>query len=250
MSTVATVLMLSVIVPFAGSTVTIKYPTVITQDELNAVLNAPKFKAWEEAIAQDGNLEVRVINLKGVFMFGKAVGFVFMCTETYDKKTGKQLPGVVFLRGDSVAILMILVDDVTGDKYVAYTIQPRVASAESAMIEITAGMVDENTHMFKSVATKELKEELDVDIIDSELVSLGSMTPSGGATQETIHLYMCTKTVSHDAIVSMIGKRTGEEETLEQIIVGVKPLAEFRQMCLDGHINDAKAMCALYRAKL
>ena len=45
---------------------------------------------------------------------------------------------------------------------------------------------------------------------------------------------------------SLIGKQTGELGSDEQITLAVAEYEEFKTMCLDGRIKDAKAMCALF----
>lgn len=72
---------------------------------------------------------------------------------------GEKLPGSVFLRGASVAMLVVLTpDDAPEDKHVLLTVQPRVAAGSLRLVELPAGMVDEGT--FAGSAAKEIEEEL------------------------------------------------------------------------------------------
>ncbi|KAI8942192.1 hypothetical protein NX059_000278 [Plenodomus lindquistii] len=83
------------------------------------------------------------------------------------------LSGAVFLRGGSVAMLIIVQpEDAKGseEKYVVLTIQPRIAAGSLAFTEIPAGMLDENS--FKGAAASEIEEEAGLKVKESELVNL------------------------------------------------------------------------------
>ncbi|KAF2852704.1 hypothetical protein T440DRAFT_497702 [Plenodomus tracheiphilus IPT5] len=83
------------------------------------------------------------------------------------------LPGAVFLRGGSVAMLIILQpEDAKGDqeKYVILTIQPRIAAGSLAFTEIPAGMLDGNT--FQGTAATEIEEEAGLKVKESDLINL------------------------------------------------------------------------------
>lgn len=103
---------------------------------------------------------------------------------------GETLPGSVFFRGPSVAVLFIVVpDDVEKEeeeRYVLLTVQSRVPAGSLEFVELPAGMVDEDGS-FVGTAAREIEEELGVEVKVEELVSLSAMADAAatGATTTT-----------------------------------------------------------------
>lgn len=83
-----------------------------------------------------------------------------------------RLPGFTFIRGDAVAILLL----VNGKMVLVEEFRVPVGKM---MLGAPAGMVDESNH-FAGVAAKELKEECGIEIDDSEMRLLGSVYTSPG----------------------------------------------------------------------
>ena len=86
-------------------------------------------------------------------MFGPRVGFIKFNADA--EVNGKWCPGIVFMRGASVAILVIL--RCGGEEWVVLTKQPRMPIGMSSFPEIPAGMID-NSGTF-GAAAKEMKED-------------------------------------------------------------------------------------------
>lgn len=86
------------------------------------------------------------------------------------------LPGAVFLRGGSVAILIIVqLENAKGDKdkYVVLTKQPRIAAGSLEFTEIPAGMLDGDT--FKGSAASEIEQEAHLKVKESELINMSEL---------------------------------------------------------------------------
>src|SRR5690606_7003084 len=123
---------------------------------------------------------LRSITVQSHDRFGSKIGFLKL-SASITNSAGERLPGAVFLRGPSVAMLVILVpDDVDpvpdsslGERYVVLTVQPRVPAGSLAMVELPAGMVDDGT--FVGAAAKEIHEELGLEIDQKDLVCLSDM---------------------------------------------------------------------------
>lgn len=93
--------------------------------------------------------------------------------EGEDDARADWLPGAVFLRGGSVAMLIIVQpEDAKGEeeKFVILTIQPRIAAGSLAFAEIPAGMLDGNT--FKGTAASEIEEEAGLKVKENDLINL------------------------------------------------------------------------------
>jgi 8-oxo-dGTP pyrophosphatase MutT (NUDIX family) len=86
----------------------------------------------------------------------------------------ESLPGVAFLRGGSVAILMILrPSDSKDERWVIMTEQRRIPAGSLTFIEIPAGMIDEES--FSGAAAKEIQEETGLVIPKHELLDLAEL---------------------------------------------------------------------------
>lgn len=128
-------------------------------------------------------------------LFGtQRVGFLKLRAEVANS-AGESLPGAVFLRGPSVAMLVMLIPDDapvsrpttpvnydTEQRYVLLTVQPRIAAGSLAFTELPAGMVDSgdddddgDSGKFAGTAAREIHEELGIEIPASELVSLSDL---------------------------------------------------------------------------
>jgi ADP-sugar diphosphatase len=191
------------------------------------------------------------------------------------------LPGAVFLRGGSVAILVrlphltmytttsnktkIIVQpaDASGDdeKHVILTVQPRTAAGSLAFTEIPAGMLDGDS--FKGSAANEIAEEAELTVNESDLINMSelasedaapqgssdeiqesieaAMYPSVGACDEFIPLFLCQKRLSRRHMEWLKGKATGLRDEGENITLRLVPLNKAWREAS----RDAKALAAL-----
>ncbi|KAI1803441.1 hypothetical protein F4811DRAFT_562485 [Daldinia bambusicola] len=142
---------------------------------------------------------LRGITVQSFDLFGRAprqrLGFLKLVAEITNG-AGASLPGGVFLRGPSVAMLVMLVPDDAppagreerdDERYVVLTVQPRIPAGSLAFVELPAGMVDEGG-TFVGAAAQEIREELGLEIPASELRCLSDLVgtvpttaaPTGG----------------------------------------------------------------------
>lgn len=213
---------------------------------LKDVLACPNFIQWSKRI--DSELDVRSIDVQSVDYFGSGrVGFIKFKSLVYKKSMpeGRHIPGIVFMRGPSVAILLVLKCE--GQKYTIVTCQPRTPIANSSFKEIPAGVFD--GEQFAGVAAKELREEVGLEIDSSCLVDMTAKVygdrypgiyPSAGGCDEYIKLFLYEKDVSRAELDSYKGKATGLMDEGEYICLKVLPLED-----LITETSDAKALCAL-----
>jgi len=197
-----------------------------------------QFQNWLASI-DDTKFTVNSIHLQSVDMFGPTkVGFIKLKCDATDTK-GNRVPGIVFMRGGSVAMLVVI-----NKKYVVMTVQPRIPTGNFEFTETPAGMLDGSGN-FAGVAAKEIEEELDLKIEASALVDLnavagitGGIFLSPGAVDETMHFYCTELTVSDDEMEAMNGKATGLIEEGEQISLKIILLEDLWK------IADAKTIVA------
>jgi ADP-sugar diphosphatase len=207
-------------------------PNKINEDTLSCILNSKKFQDYVNNI-DTNSVDVESISILHVYMFGKNVGFVDLLVDCNLKSEKKKLPGYVFIRGNSVAIMIIV-----NDKYLLLTKQFRTP-AGSFMIEAPAGMMDESGNIV-GTAAKEIQEETGITINLKDLISLGSIYPSPGGCDEKIELFYCKLKLDDKDIEEMLNKTFGDQSEHEQIKL---VLNEFNK---ENIINtqDAKLICA------
>ncbi|KAI1352657.1 hypothetical protein F5Y01DRAFT_303840 [Xylaria sp. FL0043] len=222
---------------------------------------------------------LRSITVQSYDLFGgKRVGFLKLQAEVTNS-AGEKLPGAIFLRGPSVAMLMMLIpDDVAyaqnagpydEERYVILTIQPRIPAGSLAFAELPAGMVDDGDTgdsgegKFAGTAAREIYEELGIEIPASELTCLSDLAvssheaapggegeaeglpsatyPSAGGCDEYIPMYMHERRVPRDTLKEWTGKLTGLRDHGEKITLKLVPM---RDLWREGR-RDAKALAAL-----
>ena len=127
--------------------------------DLQKVLEADVFREWVASIDADEKLFVTAIEVQSVDMFGPRIGFIKFKSRALVNIGGDEgvveVPGIVFMRGGAVGVLVIL--ECEGEEHTILTYQARVPIGESALPEIPAGMLDGSGN-FKGVAADEIAE--------------------------------------------------------------------------------------------
>jgi len=201
------------------------------------LLSFKPFTAWFDGMNPE--LYVESVTVTDVHWFGSRIGFMTIKSVTRLMGTGPPLPGIVFLRGGSVAMLVVLRCE--GRKYVLLVKQPRVAVGRSALVELPAGMLDGDGN-FAGVAAKEMREEAHIDFKHSELVCMSESNkqyPSPGGCDEFIEYFYASAAVTPAFLRSLDGRATGVED--ERIRLSYVPYEDL--WCATG---DAKAAVACH----
>ena len=105
---------------------------------------------------------------------------------------------------------------------------------EKVLLEVPAGKRD-GDETFLNVAIRELKEE--TGYTAGEMVSLGTMIPSPGYSDEVIYLYLAKNLVPGETDFD-------ENEALDIIEY---PLDELIQMVMSGEIEDSKTQIVILK---
>jgi len=258
--------------PDTATPVPVSLPSNLPKDLL---LSFPAFKNWLATLQHSLSLQsdkghtfhanpyaLKRIEVQSVDWFGKRLGFVKL-QASVENNNGESLPGAVFLRGGSVAMLLILQpDDVPADtekdKHVLLTVQPRIAVGSLELIELPAGMLDDGT--FSGTAAKEIQEETGLEVPESELINMtqlalesstgsnssdteklqAAMYPSPGACDEFIALFLHQKRIPRSQLDEFRGKLTGLRDEGEKITLKLVRLEDLWRE--SG--RDAKALAA------
>ncbi|KAI1277292.1 hypothetical protein F5Y07DRAFT_388552 [Xylaria sp. FL0933] len=225
---------------------------------------------------------LRSITVQSYDLFGgKRVGFLKLQAEVTNS-AGEKLPGAIFLRGPSVAMLMMLIPDdaaqpqsgkIAGpydeERYVILTIQPRIPAGSLAFAELPAGMVDDGDTgesgegKFAGTAAREIYEELGIEIPASELTCLSDLAassheaaPGGEGEEEGLPFAMYPSAGGCDEYIPIyMHERRVPRDTLKEWtgkLTGLRDhgekitlkLVPMRDLWREGR-RDAKALAAL-----
>lgn len=233
------------------------------EQALNFAKTLPAFKNWITSLETTYGTDLKGVTIIDVTPFAivkdpntkaitqiKPMGFVFakaLAHKGTNPKTGGPNipPGIAFIRGNAVCVLVILKDKATGKEYVATVIQPRIPGGSKAYEEIPAGMMDAANDV-AGVAAKELEEELGLKIKGKDLVKLSEMYPSIGGSDEKITVYAYRVEMPDiTAIKNYNQKQTGALGENEMIETRIRSYENFKDACRNGEITDAKAQLAL-----
>lgn len=220
------------------------------ESSLDSLVMAPKFIKWLRRM-NPNQVQINSITITDINWFSakptpEKLGFVKCSLDAIDKTTGKKIASnIAFVRGDSVAILIIVKIANKSKEYVLFCEQMRLPAGERKK-EICAGMTDAEGNL-ASVSLKEVKEETGFVINNvSELTALGSVFTSPGGLDEEVHLYSWTTTISEKEFKEKQTKLYGNQEEQEEIKLSFVEINEVLETTL-REIGDVKAECAMFR---
>jgi ADP-sugar diphosphatase len=228
--------------------------------DLARCIKAKPFVDW--AAGLDAELAIQKVVVQSVDYFGPRVGFLKI--EAVALFNGVRVPGICFLRGGAVSILVLLKCE--GETWVVCTRQPRVPVGSAGLLELPAGMLDDSG-AFAGVAAKELAEETGIRLgaedlkdltklaLDLDLEKSGGggsaiavekpnkkcgMYPSAGGCDEFLRLMFHERNVTRAELDAMRGKATGNLEEGEVIVLELIRYDLLWRVC-----SDAKALSSM-----
>ena len=234
-----------------------KYPHLIKS--MTALQSAPKMIDWVNKLDKT-QMQIKSIAVTDIDWFAAnpdpvKLGFVKVSVDAIDLRTNKKImSNIAFIRGDSVAILIVVKvkptashEDDEATEYVLLCEQMRLPTGGRRK-EICAGMVDANGNI-NSVVLKEVEEETGFKIKNTnELFSLGSIYPSQGGCDEEVFLYAWTTTITEKEFIEKSTKIHGNEDEGEEIKLHFIPMSTLKSTGLK-EIKDAKTETAIYRSR-
>ncbi|KAJ2886390.1 hypothetical protein H4R27_000681 [Coemansia aciculifera] len=234
----------TVVLEKSKRSINIECPTTISSEHsLSQIQQFPPLKTWLQSLDQQSSISVSKLCIQSVDAFKSGnIGFIKFITDAHIGD--KNIPGIVFLRGGSIAVLLILRTQVKprvashlDSDYCVMVEQPRVAVPDFALQELPAGMLDNGVGV--TTAVREILEETGIRIEAGDLVDLGAAYPSPGACDESVGLYACEKQVTGEELGRVKDRLGGlSDELITVRLVRVCDL--WRQT------SDMKALTALY----
>lgn len=236
------------------------------------LLAFPAFQTWKSTLKQSLSnqkftdhalhktpYKLRSIKIQSFDKFdpcSEMINFVKMdALVSNDEKPPKRLPGIVFLRGGSVAVLMIVrPTDSPEERWVIMTEQPRVPAGSLSFMEIPAGMMDGERNI-QGKAVTEIQEEVGMTLQDRDLIDMTklavqghkaqddvkmAMYPSPGGCDEWISILLWEKEIDRQQIETLKGKLTGNRKQHEMITLR---LLNYERLLEVGG-RDAKTLAA------
>lgn len=224
--------------------------------DLARCTEAKIFKEWVESVGRE--ITVKEVLVSAVDYFGSRVGFLKIEADAWFH--GVRIPGICFLRGGAVSILVVL--HCEGEDYIILTRQPRVPVGRSGLLELPAGMLDDSGN-FAGVAAKELREETGIVLKPEELTDLSAYAleivsatqasvlkeqppscgvyMSGGGCDEFMRMMSVERTVARAELDAMRGRATGVMEEGEVIVLDIVPYNMAWRVC-----SDAKLLSSMF----
>ena len=165
----------------------------------------------------------------------------FLTIEVVGKEDNKPKVFTVFLRFDSVAVI-ILIDCVeTGERYILLAQQMRPAICSSGFVEAPAGTVNKKDGVVGRMMA-EIQEETGLAVSKSDLYQLGEWYPSCGGCSEKITGYLTLKKMGQRQIQGILQKTHGVAEEGEEITLVLLPIREFCRRIEHGEFSDGKIL--------
>ncbi|KAI4327043.1 hypothetical protein L6164_019546 [Bauhinia variegata] len=226
----------------------------ISHSHFWSAIDSSLFKQWlynmqtETGVLANGTMTLRQVLIQGVDMFGKRIGFLKFKADIFDKETGSKVPGIVFARGPAVAVLILLESE--GETYAILTEQVRVPVGRT-ILELPAGMLDDDKGDFVGTAVREVEEETGIRLNLADMIDLTAFVdsstgcrvfPSPGGCDEEISIFLYRGCVAKEIITQLKGKETGLREHGELIKVRVVPYKKLWRSTADSKVLVAIAL--------
>ncbi|KAF9929929.1 hypothetical protein FBU30_001088 [Linnemannia zychae] len=242
-------------------------PLIAANDKINLQL-VSEFKplqAWAKNLAKEEEtytsteteteppVKVERVEIRNVDYFGSKIGFVNMAVDAKLTESGKKPPGLVFMRGGAVSVLLILKSKSPAgevSEHVILTKQPRLSIPSFNFPEIPAGMLD-GSGDFVGKCAEELKEECGITLENKSLIDMtelaygdkwGGVYPSAGGCDEYLRLFVCFKDMDWNELQSLEGRLGGLRDHGESISLTLVSLNEAYKLAPDAKLLSSLAL--------
>lgn len=176
-------------------------------------------KRFRESIISD-NMEITEETLISCGAGGR---FSYIKADILNKMNKKTNPTYILLRGNSVAILVIITNSDDGKQYILITQQLRAPTGGNCF-EAVAGMMDHNGDP-KFVALEEIKEETGIVAKKEDITYLGEYFTSQGILDEKMKCFLMETSMDTKKIEELTDKYKlhGDGSDFESIRLHIIP---------------------------
>ncbi|GAB3279522.1 hypothetical protein GCM10027347_54300 [Larkinella harenae] len=196
--------------------------------------NSFKFKAWQHALQAQ---EVQLREVQEIYTRRGKEGNVLHALVKIDTQApdGGQLAPLCFIKGHAISIVVVLIDEKSGDKFVLLVRQRRVCNG-SRTYEHPAGMVEDDEEPL-AVAVRELEEETGLQATPDEIIPLGSKPwfSATSTSDEALFFFYCERSMPGSAIQALHGKQMGKASENEQTELHIATFPEAHQVVSNIH---------------
>jgi ADP-sugar diphosphatase len=216
----------------------------VSPRDFKIAVSSHKFKRWVDSI-QKSRMNITSISVAYAASFGTRAGFMMLDTYITDPaRNNVSIPGKVFIRGDSVACLIVL----RSPDYEATVLVRQFRVPIAANIdEIPAGMMDERAN-FKFAMGVELREETGICVAADNMTYVSTIHPSAGGCDEAVGIHYTVVDMSRADIEALHGRVTGNPDEREHITLQVVPLS-YETIMATGDPKAITAYFAYYQSK-
>jgi ADP-sugar diphosphatase len=155
------------------------------------------------ASVKPADMEIKSLTVRDSVLKGR---FNWLEGEVLNKMSGKVNKTFMLLRGDAVAILVLIVNK--SQNYILVTEQLR-APTGGIRHEAVAGMMDDDG-VASGVAIKEMEEETGIVVKPDELFEIGSYYSSQGIMDEKIRCFFMRRDMDDAQLAELTSKLRGE----------------------------------------
>ncbi|MEO0897221.1 MAG: NUDIX domain-containing protein [Bacteroidota bacterium] len=190
-----------------------------------ALTNSSKFKLWKRNLEKNG-LDIHGMEEKYSRIWRNGEVLFSLVLLDASPPEGKKIPPVCFLKGEVCCIMVILIDEATGEKFNLLVKQRRICHG-GFVYEQVAGLVDEGEQPLE-VAVREVEEETGLKVKPEQVIQLNEEPyyPSTGTSDEAMYYFYCELTMPKDQIIALGGQETGLASEHEQIFTHLATIPE------------------------
>ncbi|KAK3846941.1 MAG: hypothetical protein J3R72DRAFT_432769 [Linnemannia gamsii] len=198
-------------------------------------------------------VRVEKVEVKSVDYFGPRIGFVNLAVDATLTESGQKPPGLVFMRGGAVAVLLILKSKSPSgvvSEHAVLTNQPRLSIPSFNFPEIPAGMLD-GSGDFVGKCAEELQEECGITLDHSSLIDMTELAygnkwdgvyPSAGGCDEFLRLFVCCKDMEWNELQALEGRLGGLRDHGESISLSLVALRDAYKTAPDAKLLSSLAL--------
>ncbi len=220
----------------------------ITGEKSDLALSSSLFKKWAENLKGFTIFSIDFQSVDTVMRKGKEEVLFLKLKAKIENYAGEEDPGIAFLRGASVGILIVL--ETEKEEYAVLIKSAQPAIGMVSYVQLPAGMMDNETDAWK-VAEREMMEETGIDPKSGTMNDLTKeffgatwkgIYPSSGACDEFVKLFLFRKKVTEEELKSIEGRKTGLVSEHEHITLKLVKLEDLFRATPDVKAHSAYIM--------